>query len=110
MLVTNLSDEVRKAVNEAFDAISNWRSETLSNSEKNSGQVLEKMAPAGWNSGSDIEQQPQTSAKLSYLARYCLFKALQYDLLGFWLAGGEGKRSSDGMEEHICNRHCLHSM
>ena len=56
------------------------------------------------------EQQPQTSAKLSYLARYCLFKALQYDLLDFWLAGGEGKRSSDGMEEHICNRHCLHSM
>ena len=32
MLVTNLSDEARKAVNEAFDAISNWRSETLSNS------------------------------------------------------------------------------
>src|ERR1700730_6048822 len=39
--------------------------------------------------------KPQTSAKLSYLARYCLFKALQYDLLDFWLAGGEGKRSSD---------------
>jgi hypothetical protein len=52
MLVTNLSDEARKAVNEAFDAISNWRSETLSNSEKNSGQVIEKMAAAaralGW--------------------------------------------------------------
>ena len=46
-------------------------------------------------------KKPQTSAKLSYLARYCLFKALQYDLLDFWLAGGEGKRSSDGMEEHI---------
>jgi hypothetical protein len=52
MLVTNLSDEARKAVNEAFDAISNWRSETLSNSEKNSGQVIEKMVAAaralGW--------------------------------------------------------------
>jgi hypothetical protein len=52
MLVTNLSDEARKAVNEAFDAISNWRSETFSNSEKNSGQVIEKMAAAaralGW--------------------------------------------------------------
>ena len=52
MLVTNLSDEARKAVNEAFDAISNWRSETLSNSEKNSAQVIEKMAAAaralGW--------------------------------------------------------------
>jgi hypothetical protein len=52
VLVTNLSDEARKAVNETFDAISNWRIETLSNSEKNSGQVIEKMAAAaralGW--------------------------------------------------------------
>ena len=34
MLVPHLSDEARKAVNEAFDAISTWRSETLRNSEK----------------------------------------------------------------------------
>ena len=52
MLFPNLSDEARKAVNEAFDAISTWRSETLSNSEKNSEQVIDKMAAAaralGW--------------------------------------------------------------
>ena len=37
-------------------------------------------------------KKTQTSAKLSYLARYRLFTALaQYDLLDFWLAGGEGK-------------------
>jgi hypothetical protein len=52
MLVPNLSDEARKAVNEAFDAISTWRSETLSNSEKNSEQVIKKMAAVaralGW--------------------------------------------------------------
>jgi hypothetical protein len=42
MLVTNLSDEARKAVNEAFDAISNWRSETLSNSEKTAGKSSRK--------------------------------------------------------------------
>jgi hypothetical protein len=37
-------------------------------------------------------KKTQTSAKLSYLARYRLFSALaQYDLLDFWLAGGEGK-------------------
>jgi hypothetical protein len=36
-------------------------------------------------------KKTQTSAKLSYLARYRLFTALQqYDLLDFWLAGGEG--------------------
>jgi len=44
MLIPKLSDEARKAVNEAFDAISTWRSETLSNSEKNSEQVIDKMA------------------------------------------------------------------
>jgi hypothetical protein len=37
-------------------------------------------------------KKTQTSAKLSYRQRYRLFKALQqYDLLDFWLAGGEGK-------------------
>jgi hypothetical protein len=36
-------------------------------------------------------KKTQTSAKLSYLSRYRLFTALQqYDLLDFWLAGGEG--------------------
>jgi hypothetical protein len=52
MAVPHLSEDARKAVNEAFDAISTWRSETLSNSEKNSEQVIERMAAAaralGW--------------------------------------------------------------
>jgi hypothetical protein len=34
MLIPKLSDEAHKAVNEAFDAISIWRSDILSNSEK----------------------------------------------------------------------------
>jgi len=41
-----LSDEARKAVNAAFDAMSTWRIETASNSEKNSEQVIEKLAAA----------------------------------------------------------------
>jgi hypothetical protein len=52
MSVPGLSDEVRKAVNAAFDAMSTWRIETVSSSEKNSDQVIEKMAAAaralGW--------------------------------------------------------------
>jgi hypothetical protein len=47
-----LSDEARKAVNAAFDAMSAWRLETVNNSEKNIEQVIEKMAAAaralGW--------------------------------------------------------------
>ena len=47
-----LSDEARRAVNAAFDAMSAWRTETVSNSEKSFKQVVDKMAAAaramGW--------------------------------------------------------------
>jgi hypothetical protein len=52
MTVSGLSDEARQAVNAAFDAMSTWRIETAQSSEKNSEQVIEKMAAAaralGW--------------------------------------------------------------
>ena len=52
MSVPELSDEARQAVNAAFDAMSAWRIETAKSSEKNSEQVIEKMAAAaralGW--------------------------------------------------------------
>jgi hypothetical protein len=52
MSVPGHSDEARKAVNAAFDAMSTWRIEIVDNSEKNSEQVIEKMAAAaqalGW--------------------------------------------------------------
>jgi hypothetical protein len=52
MLGRGLSDEARKAVNAAFEAMSTWRTETIKNSEKSSTQVIEKIAAAakamGW--------------------------------------------------------------
>jgi hypothetical protein len=52
MSVPGLSDEARKAVNAAFDAMSTWRLETANNNEKNSEQIIEKLAAAaqalGW--------------------------------------------------------------
>src|SRR5262245_65879231 len=52
MSIPGLSDETRKAVNAAFDAMSTWRIETANSNEKNSEQVIEKMAAAaralGW--------------------------------------------------------------
>src|SRR4029450_7630530 len=52
MSAIGLSEEARKAVNEAFDAMSTWRIETAKSSEENSEQVIEKMAAAaralGW--------------------------------------------------------------
>ena len=52
MSAPGLSDEARKVVNAAFDAMSTWRIETANNNEKNSEQVIEKLAAAaralGW--------------------------------------------------------------
>ena len=41
-----LSEEARKAVNDAFDAMSAWRIEAAKNNEKNSEHVIEKLAAA----------------------------------------------------------------
>ena len=52
MSIPGLSDEARKAVSAAFEAMSTCRRETVNNSEKNSQQVINKMAAAaralGW--------------------------------------------------------------
>ena len=46
MSIAGLSDEARKAVNAAFDAMSAWRMDIANSNEKNSEQVIEKMAAA----------------------------------------------------------------
>src|SRR5215467_10848812 len=52
MSASGLSKEVRKAVDEAFEAMSTWCIEAADVSEKNSERVIEKMAAAaralGW--------------------------------------------------------------
>jgi hypothetical protein len=52
MSVAGLSDEARQTVNAAFDAMSAWRIDIANSNEKNSEQVIEKMAAAaralGW--------------------------------------------------------------
>jgi hypothetical protein len=52
MSVPGLSAEAREAVNAALKAMSTWRNEIAETSEKNSRQVIEKMAAAaaalGW--------------------------------------------------------------
>jgi hypothetical protein len=52
MSIRGLSNKAREAVNAAFDAMLVWRDEVADSSEKNSKQVIEKMAAAaaalGW--------------------------------------------------------------
>ena len=70
MSAIGLSDEARNAVNAAFDAMSTWRIETAKSSDKNSEQVIEKMAAAaralGWPGEivDAIRMQIQSIAKL----------------------------------------------
>src|SRR5262245_37357068 len=51
-LAPELSDEARKAVSAALDAMSTWRTETVNNSEKNLERVIDKITVAakalGW--------------------------------------------------------------
>src|SRR3974390_45422 len=52
MFAPGLSDEARKAVNLAFEALATWRAETVNANERKSERVIEKMAAAaralGW--------------------------------------------------------------
>src|SRR5262249_62433281 len=77
MWAPRLSDGARKAVNAAFDAMSTWRIETAKNSEKNSEQVIEKMAAAaralGWPEQivDTTRAQMQSITKMQRSIRIC---------------------------------------
>jgi hypothetical protein len=54
-------------------------------------------------------KRTQKVADLSYISRYRLFKALQqYDLLDFWLAGGEGKKIFGAARKKLAEHRRLH--
>jgi hypothetical protein len=69
MSVPGLSDETRQAVNEAFDAMSAWRIETAKSSEKNSEQVIEKMAAAARSLGWPEQIVDATRAQLQSITK-----------------------------------------
>jgi hypothetical protein len=64
-----LSNEAREAVSKAFDAMSTWRIETANASEKNSAQVIEKMAAAARALGWPEQIVEATRAQLQSIAK-----------------------------------------
>src|SRR6516225_2084174 len=64
-----LSDEARRAVNDAFDAMSAWRIETAKNNEKNSEQVIEKLAAAARALGSPEQIVDATRAQMQSITK-----------------------------------------
>lgn len=71
---TKLGEETRKAVVQAFDAMSNWRAEIAELSEKNSNAVFDKMSEAAKSLGWPTDfvelcrKQMQNAAKLQLQA------------------------------------------
>jgi hypothetical protein len=86
MWAPKLSDEARKAVNAAFDAMSTWRIETANNSEKNSEQVIEKMAAAaralGWPE--QIVDATRANCRASLKCRSEQWQKAWADAMSFW--------------------------
>ena len=64
-----LSDEARKAVSAAFDAMSDWRVETVNNNEKNAERVIEKMAAAARTLGWPEEIVDATHSQMQSLTK-----------------------------------------
>jgi len=64
-----LSDEARRAVNAAFDAMSAWRTETVNSSEKNFEQVIDKMAAAARTLGRPNQIVDATRAQMQAITK-----------------------------------------
>jgi len=69
MSASGLSKEVRKAVDEAFEAMSTWCIEAADVSEKNSERVIEKMAAAARALGWPEQIVEATRAQLESIAK-----------------------------------------
>jgi hypothetical protein len=69
MSASGLSKEARKAVDEAFEAMSTWCIETADVSEKNSEHVIEKMAAAARVLGWPEQIVEATRAQLQSIAQ-----------------------------------------
>jgi hypothetical protein len=69
MSASGLSKEARKAVDEAFEAMSTWCIETADVSEKNSEHVIEKMAAAARALGWPEQIVEATRAQMQSIAK-----------------------------------------
>jgi hypothetical protein len=69
-----------------------------------------KMPARGYRTVAQADgKRTQKVVDLSYISRYRLFKALQqYDLLDFWLAGGEGKKIFGAARKKLGEHRRLH--
>jgi hypothetical protein len=82
MSVPGLSEEARKAVKSAFDAMSAWRNEIVDYSEKYDEQVTEKMAAAAKALGWPQQIVDATRAQMQSITRMQI--ETMDNMMGVW--------------------------
>ena len=102
MSVPGLSDEARKAVNAAFDAMSAWRIEAAKSSEKNSEQVIEKMAAAAQALGWPEDIVQATRSQMQSVARMQL--QMMDQIMDAWEEQIKAPRSMSGFPSAMLSK------
>ena len=98
MAVPGLSDEARKAVKAAFDAMSDWRMEIVNDNEKNLERVIDKMAAAARALGWPEEIADTTRAQMQTINKMQL--KMMDDMMDAW----EGQLSSPNTPSSILSK------
>jgi gas vesicle protein len=98
MLAPGLSDEARKAVKAAFEAMSTWRTEIVNDNEKNAERVIDKIAAAARALGWPEEIAETTRAQMQTINR----KQLQ--MVDHMMDAWEGQISSPGSSSSILSK------
>jgi hypothetical protein len=98
MSVPGLSDEARKAVKAAFDAMSDWRMEIVNDNEKNLERVIDKMAAAARALGWPEEIADTTRAQMQTINKMQL--KMMDDMMDAW----EGQLRSPNTPSSILSK------
>jgi hypothetical protein len=98
MLVPGLSDEARKAVKAAFDAMSTWRMEIVNDNEKNLERVIDKIAAAARALGWPEEIAETTREQMQTINK------MQLQMMDNMMDAWEGQLSSPDSSSSILSK------
>ena len=98
MLAPGLSDEARKAVKSAFDAMSTWRTEIVNDNERNLERVIDKIAVAARALGWPEEIADTTREQMQTIHK------MQVQMMDHMMDAWEGQLSSADTSSSILSK------
>ena len=98
MLAPGLSDEARKAVKAAFDAMSTWRTDIVNDNEKNIERVIDKIAAAARALGWPEEIADTTRVQMQTINK------MQLQMMDHMMDAWEGQLSSPNSPSSILSK------